>query len=127
MFKGNYTGLTRIEVEALRECFDFINNGYVFIVGYHDDKQWFIKLRHRMHVRYLKVYIHDWNYSIIRDTKCVKSVSVNPDDYRYDVVLHSELTINKCYFLTGGSEKLVSGSELPNNDELCTRTKMHQY
>lgn len=117
MFTGNYTGLTRIEVEALRECFDFVKNGYVFLVGYHDDKQWFIKLRHRMHVRYLKVYIHEWNYTIIRDTKCVKSVSVNPDDYRYDVVLHSELRIKQCYFASNGGEKLVFGSVLPNHND----------
>ena len=117
MFGGEYKGLTRIEVEALRECFDFIANGYQLIVGYHDERQWFVKLRHRMHNRYLRVYIHKWSYSIIRDWKCVKSISVNPDDYRYEIVLDSSLTIKRCYFISNGHEKLVFGSVLPNHNE----------
>lgn len=116
MFSGEYKGLTRIEVEALKECFDFIANGYQLVVGYHDSTQWFVKLRHRMHERYLRVYIHQWNYSIIRDYKCVKSISVNPDDYRYNVVLDSGLKIKRCYFASDGREKLVFGSVLPNNN-----------
>ena len=117
MFSGEYTGLTRIEVEALRECFDFIDNGYLLVVGYHDDKQWFIKLRHYKHKRYLKIYIHKWFYSIIRDYKCVKSISISPDDNRYNVVLGSNLSIKRCYFVSNGCEKQVFGSVLPNHDD----------
>ncbi len=109
--------LTSLQVDALRECIDFTNNGYYILIFYVASDYMFIKMRHLKHERWLKMYVYPWRYDIYKNGVLVKSASRNPDDMRYDVSLDSSLTIKRMYPQLNGHEKLVFGSVLPNHDD----------
>lgn len=109
--------LTSLQVDALRECIDFTQNGYYILIFYVASDHMFIKMRHRMHERWLKIYVHQWSYDIYKNGILVKYASRNPDDMRYDISLSSGVQITRTYPAINGREKLVFGSVLPNHDE----------
>lgn len=109
--------LTSLQVDALRECIDFTHNGYYILIFYVSSDKMFIKMRHLMHDRWLKMYVHEWSYDIYKNGILVKSVSRSPDSKRFDVSLHSGVQITRVYPEINGREKLVFGSVLPNHDE----------
>lgn len=113
--RQNLDNITYVQVEALRECFDFIKNGYRALFMYFGSDQWFIKLRHNMHDRWLRVYVQKWSYQIIRDGKVVKSYDGAENNVRYDVLLNSDVIITRNIQLPDGNENLVFGSVLTNN------------
>ena len=109
--------LTSLQVDALRECIDFTQNGYYILIFYVASDHMFIKMRHLKHERWLKMYVHQWRYDIYKNGVLVKSVSRSPDNMRYDVSLNSGVQINNTYPVIHGHEKLVFGSVLPNHND----------
>lgn len=109
--------LTSLQVDALRECIDFTNNGYYILIFYVASDHMFIKMRHLQHERWLKMYVHQWCYDIYKNGVLVKSVSRSPDSMRYDVSVGSGVQITRMYPEIHGREKLVFGSVLPNRND----------
>lgn len=112
-----YDGLTKVQVEAFKECFDLIRNGYREITAYSDCYYWYIKLRHERKRSRIEVHIQDFSYQILRDGKCTKSVSRNPSPERYHLEVDSE--DNRAHVVTWLSEckRQIFGSDLANQDE----------
>lgn len=112
-----YEGLTKVQVEAFKECFDLIRNGYREITAYSDTFFWYIKLRHERKKSRIEIHIQDFSYQISRNGKCIKSVSRMPSPERYHLEVDSE--DNRPHVITWLSEckKLVSDSDLPNINE----------
>lgn len=112
-----YEGLTRVQVEAFKECFDLIRNGYREILAYSDSYFWYIKLRHERNKSRIEIHIQDFSYQITKDGKSIKSVSRMPSPERYHLEVDSE--DNRAQVITCLSEckKLVSDSDLTNINE----------
>ena len=112
-----YEGLTRVQVEAFKECFDLIRNGYREITAYSDTFFWYIKLRHERKKSRIEFHIQDFSYQISRNGECIKSVSRMPSPERYHLEVDSE--DNRPHVITWLSEckKLVSDSDQTNINE----------
>lgn len=112
-----WKGLTVVQVEALRECLDFLRNGYreescVMVMG-----RTYIKLRNYSKASWISVLISPWEYSIRHDGKKVKNIKTNPDDFRYDCQVDSLMLLRITKKYTSAKTKLVFSSVLPKPDE----------
>lgn len=114
--KNEWSNLTCIQVRALRECLDFLANGYYEHGSVCSSSYWVIILRHRIKKSTIKVFVHPWDFSIEHDGKEVKSAFAIPDKYRYDILIHSQIEITTMRTVPCVSSKLVSGSVLTNQD-----------
>lgn len=112
-----YEGLTKVQVEAFKECFDLIRNGYREITAYSDTNFWFIKLRHEKKKSSIRFYIQDFSYQMIRNDKCIKSVSKMPSPERYHLEVNSEDDEAHVITCLVDCKKLISDSDLPNVNE----------
>lgn len=88
-----FHNVTRIQVDALRECIDFIRNGYIDMAHYYDDDEWFFYLKKADANRRIKVTVRPFSYVIEKNGKVVKSVEGVPDCCRYNVSLDSDVVI----------------------------------
>lgn len=112
-----YDGLTRVQVEAFKECFDLIRNGYREITAYSDCEHWYIKLRHGKKRRRIEIYIQEFSYQILRNGNCIKTVSRMPSPERYHLEIDSENNSPNVITWLSESKKQISGSDLTNQDE----------
>lgn len=112
-----YEGLTRVQVEAFKECFDLIRNGYREIMACSDTFFWFIKLRHEKKKSRIEFHIQDFSYQISRNGKCIKSVSRMPSPERYHLEVNSEDDEAHIITYQVDCKKLISDSDLPNVNE----------
>lgn len=112
-----YEGLTKVQVEAFKECFDLIRNGYREITAYSDTFFWYIKLRHEKKKSRIEFHIQDFSYQINRNGKCIKSVSRMPSPERYHLEVDSEDNRAKVITWLSECKKLVSDSDLTNINE----------
>ena len=112
-----YEGLTKVPVEAFKECFDLIRNGYREVMAYSDTFFWYIKLRHEKKRSRIEFHIQDFSYQISRNGKCIKRVSRMPSPERYLLEVNSE--DNEAHVITClvDCKKLISDSDLPNVNE----------
>lgn len=62
----------RTQVEALRECFDLLQNGYLKIVEWYGDVSWYIKLKHSKNGNVCEVKWKPNHYTISINGKVVK-------------------------------------------------------
>ena len=109
-------GLTIVQVEALRECLDFLRNGYreegsVTLAGVT-----YLKLRHSDTRSIIIVKIWPWRYVIRHDRKTVKDVAVDPDHKRYDCEVNSLMKLNVTRSRTSAKTRLIFGSVLPKHN-----------
>lgn len=88
-----FHNVTRIQVDALRECIDFIRNGYVDMANYYDDDKWFLYFKKADANRRIKVIVRPFSYVIEKNGKVVKSVEGVPDSCRYNVSFDSDVII----------------------------------
>lgn len=107
--KRNYefTNLTRCQVGALLECFDFLHNGYEPIIDYSSYDIWVILLRHRRTSKRLCVQIHQNFYVIRRGGEVVKTVTFKPSQDRFKAIVNSDLTIGVMKLSGGVSSRVV--------------------
>lgn len=87
-----FTDLTRAQVEALLECFDFLRNGYVQIIDFNVDGKWIIKMRHSKNGNFLVVTIKADSYRISKNGKLQKSVMMREGSNRYRLFVNSDMT-----------------------------------
>ena len=112
--RGHLTNCTFIQVEALKECFDFLNNGYIDEKGWFGDDKWLIYLRHCFNGNKIKMTIRRFSYIIEKNSKLVKSVEGLEDLDRYDCTLDSQVVIKAKRREICGCSRLISGSDLPD-------------
>lgn len=110
--KLQWKNLTYIQVEALRECFDFIANGYVDEKSYFDNRKWTIWLRHAYNRNKIKMIVTDSYYTIEKNIVAVKHIEGCPDNRRYNAQLNSQGEIEVVRSGEGVNSMLVSGSVL---------------
>ena len=113
---SDFTGLTRLQVEALLECFDFLRNGYVQIIDYNVNGQWIIKMRHKKNGNWLVVTIMTDCYRISINGKTRKSVMMHEGSDRYRLFVNSDMSVGVVRTSPGADAELIPGSLSTNND-----------
>lgn len=106
---SEFTNLTKAQVEALSQCFDFLHNGYLPLMDWNINGLWVIRLRHKVNGHSIAVHIKDSCYSIYKDAKRVKYAAFNASSKRYMLAVDSDMKVRAHIMRTGASERLVSG------------------
>lgn len=115
--KDLFHNITFIQVEALKESLDLLQNGYVDTTCTFSDDLWLLYFKKLTDATRIKVRVRQYSYVIERDGRVVKSVEGLPDLRRYDVKFDSDVVIKaKRIDLYGGS-KLVPSSVLTKTNE----------
>lgn len=113
---SEFTGLTRLQVEALLECFDFLRNGYLPVIDYNVNGQWIIKMRHKKNGNWLRVAIMPDCYKISKNGKTQKSVMMHEGPERYRLFVNSDMSVGVVRTSPGADAELVPGSLSTNKD-----------
>lgn len=117
MNKGSeFTGLTRLQVEALLECFDFLRNGYLPIIDYNVNGRWIIKMRHKKNGNWLVVTIMTDCYIISKNGKVQKSVMMHEGPERYRLFVNSDMSVGVVRTSPGADAESIPGSLSTNKD-----------
>lgn len=104
---SEFTDLTKAEVEALLECFDFLRNGYVQVIDYNAAGVWFIRMKHAKNGAKLNISIGKHSYTIFKDGKLVKVVYFSNDHNLYGLVVNSDMSVGVYRQTPHVSQKLV--------------------
>ena len=112
----SFTDLTKCQVEALLECFDFLRNGYVQIIDWNHLGTWIITLRHERNQNRIWVEIKRNRYVIKKNGKVQKSVLYNASSDRYRLFVNSDMSVGVVRLKHGVDETLIKGSLSTNND-----------
>lgn len=113
---SEFTGLTRLQVEALLECFDFLRNGYVQIIDSNVDGKWIIKMRHSKNGNWLVVTIMVDRYSISKNGKTQKSVMRRAGLDRYRLFVNSDMSVGVVRTSPDANAEFIPGSLSTNKD-----------
>lgn len=106
---SEFTNLTKAQVEALSQCFDFLHNGYLPIMDWNINGLWVIRLQHKANGHKIAVHIKDCCYAIYKDAKRVKYAAFNASPERFFLAVDSDMKVRAHLMRSGASEKLVSG------------------
>ena len=115
--RGFLKNVTFIQVEALKECFDFLHNGYIDKKGWFGQDKWILYFKHMCNGNEIKITVRPFSYVLEKNGVVKKTVEGLPDLRRYDCSLDSQVTIKAKRIDDSGGNLLVSGSDLPNIDE----------
>lgn len=113
---SEFTGLTRLQVEALLECFDFLRNGYVPFCDFEVDGQWIIKLHHKKNGNWIVVTIMTDCYRISKNGKTQKSVMMHEGSERYRLFVNSDMSVGVVRTSPGADAESIPGSLSTNKD-----------
>lgn len=113
---SEFTGLTRLQVEALLECFDFLRNGYLPIIDYNVNGRWIIKMRHKKNGNWLVVTIMTDCYIISKNGKVQKSVMMHEGPDRYRLFVNSDMSVGVVRTSQGADAESIPGSLSTNKD-----------
>lgn len=112
-----WKNISFIQVEALKECFDLIENGYVDMKSYFGDTIWLIYLIHPDNRNKIRMEVYKDRYSIHKNHRQVKMVSGYNNGTLYHAWLNSQGRIEAVRVRRSDCLQLVSGSVLPNSNE----------
>lgn len=113
---SEFTGLTRLQVEALLECFDFLRNGYVPFCDFCSDGKWIIKLRHKRNGNWIVVTIMADCYRISKNGVTQKSVMMHEGSDRYRLFVNSDMSVGVVRMSPGADAEFIPGSLSTNKD-----------
>lgn len=113
---SEFTGLTRLQVEALLECFDFLRNGYVQIIDYNVGGRWIIKMKHKKNGNILVVTIMTDCYIISKNGKVQKSVMMHEGSDRYRLFVNSDMSVGVVRTSPGADAEFIPGSLSTNKN-----------
>lgn len=113
---SEFTGLTRLQVEALLECFDFLRNGYVQIIDYNVGGRWIIKMKHKKNGNILVVTIMTDCYIISKNGKVQKSVMMHEGSDRYRLFVNSDMSVGVVRTSQSADAESVPGSLSTNKN-----------
>ena len=111
-----FSNITYIQVEALKEGFDFLRNGYIDAAGAYSKEVWFFYFKKRAGRQRIKMIVRPFSYVIEKNGKVVKTVEGLPDLRRYDVEFESDAVIKAVRIDLYANSKLVPSSVLPKTD-----------
>lgn len=106
---SEFTNLTRAQVGALQECFDFLRNGYLQVIDFNVNGLWIIKMQHQSNHAKLTVTIKPFEYSIKKNGDTVKVVFFRFSHARFALSVDSDLNVTVTKMSRGVNKKLVSG------------------
>lgn len=113
---SEFTGLTRCQVEALLECFDFLHNGYQDMGTYHFDDVAIYRLRHIRKGTWIKVVCRPESFDIYKEKVLRKSVNIADDLSRYRLIVNSDMSIGVVRTSLGAIVRVIPGSLSTNKD-----------
>lgn len=105
---SEFTNLTRAQVEALLECFDFLRNGYVQVLDSTFKDSWFILMKHSRNGNTVLVVIKRDEYYIRKNRVLQKSVAMRDDRSRYRLFVNSDMSVGVVRTSQGGDVNSVS-------------------
>lgn len=114
---NSFTDLTKCQVEALLECFDFLRNGYLQVIDFNHLGLWIIKMKHKDNGSRLSILIRGCDYIIRKDGRQIKSVAYRATKDRYRLFVNSDMSVGVIKLKHGVDETLVKGSLSLNTDE----------
>lgn len=106
---SEFTNLTKAQVEALSQCFDFLHNGYLPVMDWNINGLWVIRLRHKANGHAIAVHIKENCYTIYKDAKRVKYACFNASPKRFLLAVDSDMKVRAHIMRSGADERLVSG------------------
>lgn len=113
---SEFTGLTRCQVEALLECFDFLRNGYQDMGTYNFDDVAMYRLRHKRKGTWIRVISRPQSYDIYKEKTLRKSVEVLDDLNRYRLFVNSDMSVGVVRTGPGADVEVIPGSLSTNKD-----------
>lgn len=113
---SEFTGLTRLQVEALLECFDFLRNGYEPFCDFETNGRWIIKMRHKKNGNWLVVTIMNDCYIISKNAKVQKTVMMHEGSDRYRLFVNSDMSVGVVRTSPGADAGVIPGSLSTNKD-----------
>ena len=87
------TNLTKAQVEALLECFDFLANGYLETACFEVGDLWIIQMRHKRTQRVIRVFIHPDRYRLQVGGQTRKKVLFRSTPDRYRIIVNSDASV----------------------------------
>jgi hypothetical protein len=106
---SEFTDLTKAQVEALLECFDFLHNGYQDMGTYNFDSVALFRLRHKRKGTWIKVVSRTDSYDIYKDKELRKSVVFKDDFSRYRLMVNSDMSVGVVRLSVSADARFVSG------------------
>ena len=113
---SEFTDLTRCQVEALLECFDFLDNGYQDMGTYNFDDVAIHRLRHKTKGTWIKVISRPESYDVYKERKLRKSVMLVDNMSRYRLFVNSDMSVGVVRTSPGADVGLIPDSLSTNND-----------
>lgn len=109
-FERKLKNLTRAQVEALLECFDFLANGYHETSFIHLADLWVVCLLNNRTKNVIRVFIHRDSYRIWSHGRTRKKLTFQDTRSLYDIMVNSDATLGVVRVSSRVSSKLVQGS-----------------
>lgn len=106
---SEFTNLTRAQVGALQECFDFLRNGYEPFFDTTIEGFWHIFLKHKRNGSYITVKIYTDRYIIRKRGNWIKQDVLPDDGHLYRLSVDSDLNVTVTKMSRGVNKELVSG------------------
>lgn len=88
-----YKDLTKAQVEALLECFDFLANGYIEQSCFEVDDLWIIQMKHKRTLKVIRVFIYQDRYRIQVAGRTRKKVLFTLGSDRYRLAVNSDASV----------------------------------
>lgn len=104
----DFSNLTRAQVEALLECFDFLNNGFKELSSFEINDVWIVNFLHKRTYKRLRVMIRPLNYKITCGKQIRKQVFYGSSRDRYKIVVNSPHDIGVVRLSPDTNKTLVS-------------------
>ena len=103
------TNLTKAQVEALLECFDFLANGYHETSFIHLGRLWVVCFSNNRTKNVIRVFIHPDSYRIWSHGRTRKKLSFKDTQSRYEITVNSDATLAVVRLNACVRPSLVSG------------------
>lgn len=93
MIERKLTNLTKAQVEALLECFDFLLCGYVEKSWIRFGDLWYVSFEHQRSKKRIQVFIHPDNYRVVVAGHTRKKMVFKDCSDRFRIVVNSEKSV----------------------------------
>lgn len=106
---SEFTDLTKAQVEALLECFDFLHNGYLPETDYQSNGVQIIKLKHKKNGHRLSIWIKPHTYTVFKDGRLVKMMQYHHHTGKYRLMVNSDMSVGVVRLSVSADARFVSG------------------
>ena len=103
------TNLTKAQVEALLQCFDFFTMGYEEQSCFEVGDLWVIQMKHKRTQKLLRMFIHPNSYRLQAGGHTRKKVTFASSSQRYELVVNSDASVGVVRLNAYVRPSLISG------------------